>query len=157
MTALHWLDAFDLCVQLLIDVRACLTAEREAVIYLRTEEILQCTQKKEQLMRQLQHRVREVRGCLKVQFGDEKFDRCHQGMNAEVRAQWQGRKEKWDREWEETRRFLARNQGFLELSLKTMGRIADNLKRCLGEKPTYAPTGKRRDAVTPGKVLSAVG
>jgi len=126
------------CLRLAAELGACLLEEREALILLQTEKIVQTNFRKEDLGRQLAQQ-RKV----------------FSGLAHDVGALPEKWTERWAPAWEMIEFRCRDNQKFIQHSLRNLGLIVDNLKRLFGERPTYTVTGKKSESSSSGKMTEA--
>ncbi len=143
------------CTRLCAELRSSLAKERSLLVELKVAEIPHLTLQKESLMLALVRKRRELKEYLKHRYGLEKVSQYADKLSPDEAPHWSAAEARWRVEWGELRESLRRNQEFLKHSLKNLGALADNLKRCLGEPSIYSAKGNRVDLQTEGKVVAA--
>jgi len=126
------------CLRLAGELNACLAEEREALIELNIEKIVQTNFRKDDLGRQLAEQRRN-------------FSTLAKALGT-LPENWV---ERWSPAWQAMETACKQNQKFISHSLKNLSLIVDNLKRLFGESSTYTPAGKKHDSNTAGKMVEA--
>lgn len=143
---------YDACLALFEKIEQLLTAERTALILLKTDDVVCLNQQKETLLKTFNNTKQHIMSTV-----DELV--MHLGADWQTHMpepiKWQDKKKRFYAQWEKIQHQCDDNQRFMQQSLRNLGQLVDNLKRLMGETPLYSPKGTKVDMATAGKVIEA--
>lgn len=143
----------DECLSIVKELKTVLLSERQALIGLDTQAVVETTAKKDHLGGLLKSKRAYLWRVLKTYYALEDSEGLEEKLREGDRAQWLIRKQEWIKNWDETTKLVEANQRFLKHSLRNFDLLADNLKRLLGEQPLYSAKGQKVDLSSPGKMV----
>ena len=143
----------DESVALCRELSQCLRDERQALIQLKTDDVLALTLKKDALGNSIRSRRRQMTELVRNHSGAADIVDWESRLPADAAAEWRTRRESWLVAWEEVRGEADRNLRLLRHSLRNMEKIVGNIKILLGQAPTYTNRGKKISARSEGKVV----
>ena len=145
----------DRCIALCHVLKDCFQIEREALIHLKLEGLLETNGRKEDVSRQLVGQKKAMHCLLQNVFGLSDSQGFEDLLTGEQRDAWLMKRAQWLKIWEQTRDWCEANQRFMNHSLRNLSILEENLKRLFGEPTTYSPKGMKIESKTQGKVVEA--
>lgn len=143
----------DECTSLGLELNECLRVEREALVNLKLDVLLNTASQKEDLFQQLKKRRAFFRLVLKEHLGYENSAQLDTQLTGEEGKVWGKKRFDWLKVWGQIKDSFEANHRLIEASQKNMDHLVGHLKQLLGQGPLYSPKGTKVDSAASGKVI----
>lgn len=140
-------------LQIAAHVFQLLQEERIELIALNTQKLTEINARKEHLVSELKTARDAVGAHINATFQADTAEALEAQLSSEEAARWTEMKNAWNDQWNDLKMLTEQNQRLLDHSLKNLGKMADNLKRLLGESSRYSQSGTKLDSPNPGRVV----
>ena len=143
------------CVSRCRELKDALEAERAALIFLKTEEVVEANNVKEAALAQLVKARGKFRDYIHEHFNVTASDQLEAKLIEPYISRWRSLHAQWLAVWEQTRSTCEVSIMFINHSQENLRAIGDNLKKLFGDRPLYSAQGKSVEKATQGRVVEA--
>lgn len=143
------------CVQRCRDLKDALETERTALIFLKTEEVVEANAHKEAMLSKLVKARNELREHLLTHFNAKDSAELEQKLKEPVLSRFKLARNEWLAIWEQTRSTCEVSIMFINHSQENLRALGENLKKLFGDRPLYSSKGTKVEKTTHGRVVEA--
>lgn len=143
------------CVLRCRELKDALEAERAALIFLKTEEVVEANTVKENALQRLVSVRGKLRDYLHEKFNVTSSEELESKLKEPHLTRWREARNEWLAVWEQTRSTCEVSILFINHSQENLRALGENLKKLFGDRPLYSSQGKTVERTTQGRVVEA--